>query len=64
MTNRLMSEGKTSEGPRVEGARSKGRGRGSRTFRISREVIIGYLAEILIPEVEGGASESAKGYGG
>lgn len=33
-------------------------------FLISREVIIGYLAEILILQAEGGASKSAKDDGG
>lgn len=36
-------------------------GRRSRIFFISREAIIGYLAEILILKAEGGASKCAKG---
>lgn len=59
MTNGLGRERAKSEG-RAEEANC----RRSRTFRVSREVIIGYLAEILILEVEGGASKSAKGDGG
>lgn len=61
---RLTSERTKSGSPRVEGVRRKRGGRRSRIFLISREVIIGYLAEILILQVEGGASKCAKDYGG
>lgn len=37
---------------------------GREVFLISREVIIGYLAEILILQAEGGASKCAKDDGG
>lgn len=43
--------------PRVKDIRRRGGGRRSRIFLISRKVIIGYLAEILILQAEGGAYE-------
>lgn len=58
-----MGERTKSRSPRVEGIRRR-RGRRLRIFLISREVIIGYLAEILILQAEGGASKSAKDDGG
>lgn len=48
---------------RVEDIRRR-KGRRSRVFLISREVIIGYLAEILILRAEGGASKYVKDDGG
>lgn len=61
--NRLVSERTKSGSPRVEGIR-RGGGQRLRIFLISREVIIGYLAEILILQAEGGASKCAKDDGG